>query len=89
MNPLENPSTRRLLALVAGVVTPILNQKLSLNIPDDQVLAVLGLALAYITGSNWKEAALAKADAAATQAAGAVTPTTAAAIVTAAGAPKP
>lgn len=73
MNPIADPSNRRLLALVAGVLTPMLNDKLGLNIPGDQVLAVLGLAAAYITGSNWKEAQLAHADAAGASAAAAVT----------------
>jgi XapX domain-containing protein len=61
MNPLTDPSNRRLLALIAGVVTPVLNGKLGLAIPDEQVLGVLGLVAMYIGAGNWKSVALAKA----------------------------
>lgn len=81
MNPLDNPTLRRLLLTAAGVATVALNKKFALGLEAPELAAIAGMVIASVTGSNWKEAALAKADAAGASAAAQVTPDNAASIV--------
>lgn len=61
MNPLADPSNRRLLAMVAGVVATVGNRKLGLDLEPDQVLELLTFLGGYIVASNAKAIAEARA----------------------------
>lgn len=59
---LGGSSFKRIVAAVVMVVLPLLNAKLGLDIPSEQVVAaILGIA-GYIVQSGMKSAAVAKAD---------------------------
>lgn len=59
----ENPTTKRLLVGLGAMVAAALSNKLGIS--ENLALAVVGLAGVMITGSNWKEAKVAGAAAAA------------------------
>ncbi len=45
---LASPTFRRILAAVVGLVLPLLNSKLGLNIPPEQVISAMALMAVYI-----------------------------------------
>lgn len=59
----ENPATKRLVVGLGAMVTAALSTKLGIS--ENLALSILGLAGVMITGSNWKEAKVAGAAAAA------------------------
>lgn len=54
---------RRLLAFLAALAIPLLNKKFGWELSEEAVVGQMVLALGYITGSNLKEGAVAKAQA--------------------------
>lgn len=60
----ENPTLKRLAVGVMTGAVVALNKKLGLDLETSDILALVGLAVSMITGSNWKEAKLAGAEAA-------------------------
>ena len=51
MEFLKSDTFRRILAGLVGVVLPVLNKKLGLDIPQEQVVAAIGLVAVYIAQS--------------------------------------
>ena len=64
MEFLNDASNKRFLALIAGVIFPVVQQKLGINVDHDTQIALLGMIIAYIAGSHTKEAVVARAGAA-------------------------
>lgn len=58
-----NPTFRRFLVFIVTALAALLQKKLGLEVPADTVEMVVGLAIAYITGSNLKDALVAQAKA--------------------------
>ena len=59
----ENPATKRLVVGIGAMVVAGASTKLGIS--ENLAMAILGLAAAMITSSNWKEAKVAGIDAAA------------------------
>jgi hypothetical protein len=51
MDFLKSDTFRRIIAGLVGLALPVLNQKLNLNIPSEQVVAAIILAAGYIAQS--------------------------------------
>ncbi len=57
---LDNADTeRRIAAFLVGLALPVINSKFGLNIPSDQVIAAMALALGYVVQSAIKAAVVA------------------------------
>lgn len=52
MNPLENPTLRRLLVGLAGVAAVSLNKKFGLGLEATDIGGVVAIVVSYILGSN-------------------------------------
>lgn len=62
----ENPTTKRLALTLFGAALPFINAWIQKTpVPPEQIMAAIGLLAAAVTTSNWKEAKVAGADAAA------------------------
>lgn len=61
----NNPSLKRLGVTVAGSAAIALNKKLNLGLEANDIMALAGIVVTYIAGSNWKAVADAKGKAAA------------------------
>ena len=61
MNPILEGSNRRLFAAVAGVVATVGNKKLGLDLEPDAIMELLLFLATYITASNAKAIADARA----------------------------
>jgi len=81
MNPVENASLRRLVVTLLAPLFVFANSKFGINVSPEVQELVVGLFIAYVLGSNAKEAVIAKAQAAGKAAADAVTADNAAAVV--------
>lgn len=64
---------RRLIVFAVGVLAVALNRKLGLELDTTEQGALVALIIAYLSGSNYKEAQLARAAAAGAKSASAVT----------------
>ncbi len=60
---LKSDTFRRLLMALVGALLPLLNSKLGLNIPSEQVVAAIGGIAVWIAQSGWKAGQQIKADA--------------------------
>lgn len=65
MAAVTSSTSRRALVAIGTALTVILNKKLNLGLEPQDTLELIGLAIAYITGSNLKEAHIAGKEAAA------------------------
>lgn len=74
MNPVTNPTLRRLIVGLSAIATVALNKKLGLQLEASDVVAIAGLAATYILGSNGAQAVIAHADAKKAEAVAAATP---------------
>lgn len=63
LNFIQSDTFRRIVAGLVGVLLPMLNQKLKLEIPTEQVVATITLIAGYIVQSGIKSSAQIKADA--------------------------
>lgn len=63
---LANPTTRRLALTLLGPLVAIANKKFGLGLEPEVVITVIAGLASAVMASNWKEASLAKSDAAAT-----------------------
>jgi hypothetical protein len=79
---------KRLLVTALGAAVVALNGKLGLGMDSTQLGALSAIVIAYVSGSNWKAAVIAKATASGGVAAGAVT-TPAGAVAAINGGPQP
>lgn len=77
----NNPSMKRLLVALLGAGAIALNKRFGFALGDTEVEAVAAIVLGYLAQSSYKEAAIAKANAAGNAAANAVTTPEAAAKV--------
>ena len=60
-----DPSTRRALMTLATLLAAAGNRKFGLDLTPEEVLGIITLTIAYVTSSNWKQAAETKANASA------------------------
>lgn len=60
----ENPTLKRLILTLGTGAVIALNKKFGLELDTTDIVALVTLVLGAITGSNWKEAKLAGAEAA-------------------------
>lgn len=61
--PNLDPSTKRFLALIVGSLVTALNRKLGLDLPENEVLALVSLIATYILTSKGGEVLIARAEA--------------------------
>lgn len=73
MDFLSDPSLKRFIALIAGLLTTALNKKLGLDLPESEVLGLLTLVGSYIIASKGGAAVIAHAEAKGAAAAAAMT----------------
>lgn len=65
----ENASTKRFLTMIVTVAVLTLNKKLGLGLDVESEAMITSIVVAFLIGSNMKEAAVVKAEAAGTKAA--------------------
>ena len=70
MQPIADPSTKRFLALLLAPVFLLIKSKLGIEVPETVQDLLIVAVISYIGGSHWKAAAIAKAEAQASTAAG-------------------
>lgn len=81
MNPLADASIRRFAMTFSGLIAAAGNKRLGLDLTPEEVFAIIGLVVTYITSSNWKQVKASAAASGTAAAATVVTPADAAAVL--------
>lgn len=81
MNPLTDPSLRRFLLTIAGIIAAAGNKRLGLDMTPEEVLSVITLIMTVVVSSNWKQVKTEAAAAGTSAAANVITPADAAAVL--------
>lgn len=68
--PTVDPGTKRFLAILLAPLFLLLKSKLGIEVPESVIDLLIVSVITYVGGSHWKAAVTAKAEAAATTAAG-------------------